>query len=492
MKNPIAIYKKLPLPAKASLWFLASTLLNKCMSLITVPLFTRIMDQSQYGLYSTYLSVLSVVTVLCTMNFSSCAYINGYVKFETEKEKNELATSLLSLDLVLTGSLFLVYWFFRSFFNDLLGLTTPLMCAIFAAVLFTPSVRFWIIREKFRYKYIGAVVVSLSMVILNALFGVWFVMVSKVEDQAVARAVSIVLVQAVFGIVITIYYWRKSGFFKLTKYWKYGLKLNLPLIPHSLSIDILSSADRVMLTTMTDSSVTAVYSVAVSASQIITAIKLSVVDAVRPWMYEKLKAKDYASIRRNSTMILIAMIMLTFLFVAFAPELLMVFAPKKYSDAIYAIPAVAGSTYFTFIYNMCSIVEIFYEKNTKIMIASVTAAATNIGLNAVFIPLFGFVAAGYTTLFSYMVLCVMHFIFTRQVCREKADGAQVLDLKLTIVLSLIVLGFIAFFTFLYSYIVLRYIVIALMLIVCFVYRKQAIKIFKEMKSAKKKKQKTNE
>ena len=109
MKNPFILYKKLPVAAKASLWFLLSTMLNKCMSLITVPLFTRIMDQSQYGLYSTYQSVLSVVTVFCTMNFSNCAYINGYAKFETEKEKNELATSLLSLDLLLTISFFLIY-----------------------------------------------------------------------------------------------------------------------------------------------------------------------------------------------------------------------------------------------------------------------------------------------------------------------------------------------------------------------------------------------
>lgn len=308
---------------------------------------------------------------------------------------------------------------------------------------------------------------------------------SSVENQAIARAVSIVLVQAVFGLIITIYFWRESGFFRLTKYWRYGIRLNLPLIPHSLSLDILASADRVMITTLVNSAATALYSVACSAAQIVTAIKLSVVDAIRPWLYEKLKAKEYDSIRKNSTLILLAMIMLTFLFVAFAPELLIIFASPKYRDAIYVIPAVAGSTYFTFVYNMCSIVEIYYEKNTKVMVASVTAAAANIILNALLIPIWGFVAAGYTTLISYIILCIMHFCFTRQVCREKANGAEIFDLKLIVILSAAVLCFIAFFTFLYDHIVLRYAVIMMMFVSCFVFRKKAILLFKEMKSAKK-------
>lgn len=490
MKNPIAVYKKMPLPAKASIWFLASTLLNKCMSLITVPIFTRIMDQAQYGLFSTYQSVLSVVTVFCTLNFDNCSYINGYVKFETEKEKNELATSLLSLDIVLTSIVFCIYWLFQTSINSLLGLTTPLMCAIFAGIVFTPAVRFWIIREKFRYKYVGAVAVTLGMVVLNALLGVVMVLSCNTDDQAFMRAVSIVIIQAVFGIVIELYYWKKSGFFNVTKYWKYGLKLNLPLVPHSLSMDILASADRVMITTIIDSAATALYSVACSASQIVTAIKLSVVDAMRPWMYEKLRQKDYESIKRNSILILLAMIVLTFLFVAFAPELLMLFASEKYKDAIYVIPAVAGSTYFTFVYNLCSVVEIYYEKNTKVAIASVTAAVINILLNAILIPRWGFVAAGYTTLASYIVLCAMHFYFTIQVCKEKAEGAEILNLKLILLLSVVVMSFIILFTVLYDHIIIRYVFIVILLGICFAFRNKGILLFREMRSAKKTRKKT--
>lgn len=480
INNTIIVYKQMPLPAKASIWFLISTLLNKGMSLITVPVFARIMDQNQYGLYSTYQSVLSVVTVFCTLNFSSCAYINGYVKFATEKEKNELATSLLSLDFILTTVLFFIYFFSKNFFNKLLGLNTPLMYLIFAGIIFTPAVQFWIVREKFRYKYIGAVCVTLAMVLLNAMIGVVVVMNCDMKNQAFMRAFSIVIVQVCFGAFIGLYYWRKSGLFNIAKYWKYGLKLNLPMVPHSLSMDILASADKVMITTMIGSAVTALYSVACSASQIVMAIKLSVVDAMRPWIYEKLKEKNYIAIKHKSSMVMLLMVVLTFVFVAFAPELMILFASKKYEEAIYVIPAIAGSTYFTFVYNMCSIVEIYFEKNTGVAISSVVAAVTNVVLNAIFIPHYGFAAAGYTTLISYIILCAMHFLFTVRVCNEKVGGVAILDMRFILVLSCVVIFFIMIFGKLYDYRLIRYSVILIIILCGSMLGKKYIYVFKEL------------
>ena len=55
-------------------------------------------------------------------------------------------------------------------------------------------------------------------------------------------------------------------------------------------------------------------------------------------------------------------------------------------------------------------IELFYKKTTFATVASTIAAVSNIILNYIFIKLFGFVAAGYTTMVCYALLALLHYI----------------------------------------------------------------------------------
>ncbi|WP_082415676.1 polysaccharide biosynthesis C-terminal domain-containing protein [Blautia hydrogenotrophica] len=48
---------------------------------------------------------------------------------------------------------------------------------------------------------------------------------------------------------------------------------------------------------------------------------------------------------------------------------------------------------------------------------TIFAAILNIILNAIFIPIFGFVAAAYTTLFNYVCLLFIHFFITERILK---------------------------------------------------------------------------
>ena len=54
LKKLINKYKKVPLPAKASLWFVVCSFLQKGISFITTPIFTRIMTSDNYGVVTMY------------------------------------------------------------------------------------------------------------------------------------------------------------------------------------------------------------------------------------------------------------------------------------------------------------------------------------------------------------------------------------------------------------------------------------------------------
>ena len=67
MKKIITKYKNLPEAVKASLWFTICSILQKGISFITVPIFTRLLTTEQYGVVSIFYSWESIFIIFCTL-----------------------------------------------------------------------------------------------------------------------------------------------------------------------------------------------------------------------------------------------------------------------------------------------------------------------------------------------------------------------------------------------------------------------------------------
>lgn len=272
----------------------------------------------------------------------------------------------------------------------------------------------------------------------------------------------------------------KGKCFFSKKYWKYALWFNIPLVPHYLSQAILNSSDRIMINNMVDSSAAGIYSLAYSISSMMIIFNTALVNTISPWIYTKIKERKLGEIAGTSylTMIMVAFVNLAL--IAFAPEAVSIFAPKSYYDAIWIIPPVAMSVYFMYAYDIFAKFQFYFEKTKFVMIASSISAIVNIILNYIFIKLFGYYAAGYTTLFCYALYTVSHYLFMNKIIRENLDGFKVFDTKilLAITFAMLILGFIMLF--LYNFIYVRYSVILLTFIVCVIKRNQIIGICKSV------------
>lgn len=484
--NLLRLYRALPPVAKASLWFMACTMLQKCLSLVTTPIFTRLMTPEQYGFYSTYLSLVVILPVLLTLNFDTGAYANGIAKLDNKKDVDLLGSSLLSLSFLITAAFGVVAFFTKDLLASWLALPAPVIELLVLEILFLPPLKFWMLQQRFAYKYVSVVSVILGMLLVNNALGI-VVVLNFPQTQAVMRVLSITVVQILIGIPLYALYFRRSGWQNLTKFWGFGLRLNLPLVPHSLSIHAMHSADRVMINAMIGAAQTGIYGVAHSAGQLISAFKLSLVDAMRPWVYEKLKDRKFEEIRAVCQMLFVANIVISFLIVGLAPEIIAFLAPPKYHQAIYVIPPIAASGFFTFVYNICSLVEMFYERTKSVMVASVLSAILNIGLNFAFIPKFGFLAAGYTTLVSCAVLSAMHFSIVCKIQRKEMGNSQVIGLGMTLLLASLAIAGMIGFTILYVHPVLRVCAVLALAIICVIGRKKFMDIYRSLRSVKKRK-----
>lgn len=463
-------YLQLSIQAKASLWFVFCNILQRGISFITVPIFARIMSKEQYGFYSTYISWYTIILVFTSMSLYYGVFNNAMIKFKDDKKR--YVSSMQGLVSVLTLFVFGVYLIFRPYANKFLGMTTPLVLMLFAELLVTPALQFWSAYNRFEYKYRNIVTVTLIKSIANPFLGIVLVLLS--EDKATARIVSAVIVEVIVcGTVAIIQFYRGKCFFDV-KYWKYAFWFNLPLIPHYLSGQILNQSDRIMISRMVDNSAVAMYSIAYSIGILMNIFTQAINGSYTPWFYQNIEKKNYAGIRRITQMTTLVMAILVVLLMLFAPEAMWIIGGSKYSEAVYVIPPVAASVFFIFMYNIFANVEFYFEKNKFVMVGSIVAAVLNLVLNFIFIRIFGYIAAAYTTLICYIIYCYMHNIFSRKVCRENNIDKNIFNIKWILVLSLTVFFAAIIINFLYDFELVRYIVVSPLIIIMGVKRRNVI------------------
>lgn len=460
-------YNQLSTPAKASIWFAICSFMQKGISMITVPIFTRILTTEQYGVFSVYQSWYNIIAIFATLNLSLGVFYNGMIKYENDRDR--YTSTMQGLSTAVTAVLFSVYIVFHSFWNKVLQLNTVFIIAMFIELLFVPAYQLWCARQRFDYKYRRMIVATMIIAVFSPLIGVIAVLCT--EYKAEARVLSYVGVQVVVGLVLYISNLIKGKSFFKKDYWKFALGFNIPLIPHYLSMMILGQSDRIMISRMVGTGDAAVYTVAYNIGLLMQLITTAISNSFNPYTYKAIQKKEYKKIEKNANFLLLLVAVAATGIMLLGPEIIRVFAAPAYYEARWVIPPVAVATYFIFCYPLFSNVEFYFEEKKYVACASMIGAIANIALNAVFIPLFGFVAAGYTTLFCYAIFVVCHYFFHKKVIARNIPGVVIYDMKTITLISVGLLIVMVLITITYNNNLLRYIFAAAMLLALFIKRK---------------------
>ena len=113
--------------------------------------------------------------------------------------------------------------------------------------------------------------------------------------------------------------------------------------------------------------------------------------------------------------------------------MIFVLGGKEYDAGKYvAIPMIVDAV-ILFIYNVIVQSEYYKKKTVNIMIGTIVAAVIDIVLNVVFIPMYGFVAAAYTTLFAYICYLILHLVISYRLVKFSVLPAKWLTLFISIV-----------------------------------------------------------
>lgn len=465
--------KRIPKPLMSSIIYMIVVFFQSGVNLITTPIFSRLLSTADYGITSTYQSWYNIFTIFITLNLSAGVYNNALIDFE--KESDKISSSFLSISMFLSAFYFGVYIFFKEKIQELLGISNELIVFMFVNLLSAPAWNLFLVREKFDYKFLKPLLITMVTFILNPIIGILGINLFP-NNKAVAKVIFSGLPTVFANIILLFIILKKGKCFFNKKYWKYALKFNIPLIPHYLSNVILAQSDRIMIQKMIGDSAAGIYGVSYNLSQVVQGVFVGINSAWIPFTYKSLRDKKYQKVGQYSNLLLIFVGVVSILLNLCAPEIIKILAPKEYYSAVWVIPPIVLGLYFSFLASLFGNIEFYYKKNIFVTIATSCAAILNIILNAIFIPRYGFIAAGYTTAVGYFILVIAHYIFMSKIQPEK-----IYDSKMLVIITSIVVILTFAIIFLYNYIIIRYALIFLVFIISLLNIKKIIKYLKKKK-----------
>lgn len=477
--NPIVKWKQMPDSVKSSIAFAISTFILRGISFITTPIFTRIMDQTQYGLMATYNSWLSILEVFAVIGLTSAGVFNSGLN-EYRDDRDRYIFSVLTLCNIATIIVFSVVFIIKTFFLPNFISQNNLLLLMLIHFLFYPAQIFWATRQRYEYKYKLATVVTIGSTLLSQIIAVIAVLNAS-SNQGTVKLWSNEIGWIIFCIPIYFYLLYKGRNKHNREKWKKILVFAIPLIPHYLAQHVMAGADRIMISDIVSQADAGIYNVVANISMISVIFWNAINASLIPYTYEKVNIKDYRPLNAVIKLLLIVYGIICVGVVLIAPEVLKILAPKEYFEGIYAVPPIATVAFLSALYNIYANLEFYHKKATYIATATIVAACVNIGLNALLIPLFSYTGAAYTTLISNIILLIMHYRGYR-----RANGENVYDDRSLFKIFAAVIGINLLCTLLYFNDFVRYVIISMTLIVLIIKRKEIINRIKRLKSELKK------
>ena len=436
---------------KAGAAYVIGNYLLKGITFLSAPIFTRLLSTSDYGEFSTYYSYEAIVYILVGLALHSS--INN-AKYKYGERLDEYVSSIIALIMLSTGAWLIFANVGYGFYGEAFGFSRAVANLLIIHCMCSSFMQVYNVYISLNYSVGMFLKVSAFNGIFNIIVSVMLILTVFSDQRSLGRIVGTVVPIVLIGIYIVVFFFKKVAPSFNREFWKFGLVYSIPIIPHGIAQVVLSIFDRIMIRDMVGAAANGIYSFAYTIHALFNVVATSLDKVWKPWLYEKMEAKEYEEIRRQGTKYAFGMALYTVMIVLAAPEIIKVLGDKEYWGATpCVIPVVLGG-YFTFLYTLPSLVEFFYGKTKLIAVGTMGAAVINVVTNYIFIQAYGYIAAAYTTLITYILCFVFHYLMAK-----KVHGNVIYDTKKLLLISSVTLAIGLITIFLEKYWLIRWLLL---------------------------------
>ena len=416
---------------------LSIVLLNG-ISLITAPLFSRILGDSGYGILKIYNIWASVIAIIFTLQTEG-TLVNARVEYPEEQQKGyQSATMSLSALLFLACSA-VVLILLRPI-SGLLKLPSFLVILMLVQAFGTYCVNFLSTKYTYEFKAGRNMLISLAVTVLTLVLSLVLILQMEHEVRYYGRAIAISATYALIGIPACFMILGQGRVFYHREYWKFCVALAIPAVFHNLSDLILGQSDQVMLQQMLGDAVVGHYALAWTFGNFLFIIFGALNRTWCPFFFEEMKEGKQEAMMAKTRNFLELFTILACGFILLTPEVYHVYASREYWSSTMVIPLFVASYYINFLCTFPVNFE-YYHKKTKVVAAvTISSSLLNVALNYFLIKAIGMPGAALATAVSHGVQLCMHHIY----CRKLGQGSYPFPVKVWAQYALCFLAVMAF------------------------------------------------
>lgn len=391
-----------------------SSLFINGITFLVLPLFTRLLSTTEYGVYGIYSSYFSIYEIIIIFGGLSTVKI---AKFTDSLDYDTYVSTILFVPVFFTLFFAIITNIGLCFTKEIFLLDRLLWNFLFVTGLFATLSNIicskFVVDGEFKYKIVYSAIhviinISLSLIICYSSFFVNEKYMSRVIGMLVSYIIPFWYI--FFKIKV-----RKVNFIYLKTFFTWAT----PLFFHTIATILIVQSDRLVLKSIKDFSSVGVYTIATTLATIPMTIQASVENSWSPWFLRKLHSKDFDSIVLvNNFCISIFGFFIAF-FIVVTPDVIHIFTNKNYWEAAYILPPLSITAFAEMLYCLPVNLEFYNKKTNFVCFGTIIALCINIILDYIFISCFDIQGAAYATALSRFLLFLLHYLIAKRIEKNK-------------------------------------------------------------------------
>jgi O-antigen/teichoic acid export membrane protein len=397
---------------RAGHYFVAQ-IATKAVAFIAVPVFTHFLTPAEYGLYSVFLSYVSIGVVVFTLN--SYAAVSRYYYSNDGDFDSFLGTTVL-ITLAIYLILGLAFMAFSRSFSIILSLPQT------ATLFIVPSVLFMIASSLFEQvnqpQRNSKKIAVRTVVQAYVQFAMSVLLIFLLRTN---KYMGLIIAQQVIGAVFLLFYiidLRPYIKFQIKKvHIKYIFAYTLPLIPYMLSSVILQQFSRIVINTNLGATQSGLYSLAANIGSIMYMITTSLFSAWLPDFFELCEKRDTGTLQKRTERLFLFIGFLAMGLILWGEEMGMVLSDARFASAFSIIPVIVLGYVFEALFSCFAWYVAFSRRTFFSSLIVLLAGLINIVANRILISVYGVRAGAYATLIGYIAEFLIGWLVVKMVMR---------------------------------------------------------------------------
>lgn len=397
-----------------SIIYTLGDIISKGIVFFLIPIYARLLSPAEYGKWGVLLSIASLLSILLSLQLGSSLTVN-YFQID-ENARQEFVSTLLVATLfssTLFIVLFAILWngrigfFFlylsRSDYFLLIGI------CFFSAINTIPQT-----LMRLRQNAIISVSISSTSYLIGAAVGIYFL---AHYHLGVTGLLAGNLIANLISVLLHLFVIRDNLILKFSMSIAcQSMLVSLPIIPHLLGHWGLNLMDRLVLQMYLPMPAVGVYQLGYQLGTSFQIIVIALNSAWTPYFMQNfIEEKHHLRIKLSSTWLTMFLTWGGLALILLLPILARWFLPNEYSEALGVIPWIITGFLFVGIYQFWANIILFYKKTLTISIITAVSALSNLALNLVLIPRYGYIVAAINTMISYFVLACFSGLIARRI-----------------------------------------------------------------------------